>query len=213
MNANLRFLVALALALVFALLIARPAASQAVRQSSGNAQATQQLQQLAAERTRLMADNARLQSELDAARKERDALKKAQGGADSRVRASDAAAARAGAQSQSLQAELDREKARMAELIGKFRETAGTLRDVETERTTAKTSLAQRDEELRQCVARNVALYDLNGEILAKLESRGTFTPASALEPFTRLKRVELENLIDGYQTRAAEQRPPTAAR
>jgi chromosome segregation ATPase len=211
MDRNARMILALA-GLLFAFVVVRPVHAQAARSSSGNAQMIQQMQQLAAERTRLMADNARLQSELDAARKERDELKKKQGNTDNRLRASDAAAARAERTSTTAQADLEREKARLAELITKFRETAGTLRDVETDRTAVKSALAQRDTELKQCVVRNQALYSLNGEILTKLESRGSFTPASALEPFTRLKRVELENLIDGYQTRADEQRPPTAA-
>ena len=87
------------------------------------------------------------------------------------------------------------------------------MRDVESERTAARNTLGQRDIELKQCVDRNLSLYTLNGEILDRLDKRGSFTPASALEPFTRLKRVELENLIDGYQTRAQElQLPPAVA-
>ena len=207
MDRNVRIFLTLAVACL-ALLTIRAADAQSARSTGGNAQALQQLQQLAGERTRLMADNARLQSELDTARKERDELKKKQGNVDGRVRASDAAAARAERASATLQAELDREKARMAELVAKFRETAGTLRDIETDRAAVTGSLAKRDSELKECVVRNQALYSLNGEILTRLESRGSFTPASALEPFTRLKRIELENLIDGYQTRADEQRP-----
>ena len=187
--------------------------AQSARAPAANAQVQAQMQQLASERTRLMSENARLQSELDAVRKERDELKKKSGGSDGRLQASAAAAARAGARAETLQGELDREKARTAEVVAKFRELANSLREVETDRTTTKAALAQRDIDLKQCAARNVALYDLNGEILTKLEGRGSFSPASALEPFTKLKRIELENLIDGYQSRADEQRPPTAAR
>jgi chromosome segregation ATPase len=190
----------------------RPASAQEARSSSGNAQAMQQLQQLAAERTKLLADNAKLQTELDSVRKERDGLKKKQEANDRRLQGTDAAVARAGAKAETLQADLEREKGRLAELVGKYREMAGILREIETDRNTTKTALGVRDTELKQCVDRNVSLYALNGEILAKLEHRGSFTPASALEPFTKLKRVELENLIDGYQTRAEEQRPPAAA-
>jgi chromosome segregation ATPase len=191
---------------------AQPAAAQSARSSSGNAQAMQQLQALAAERTKLLADNAKLKADLDATRKERDALRKQQDASKHRLEVSDVAAVRAGARATALQQDLERDKARLAELVGKFRETAGTLRDVETDRAALRTSLGQRDAELKQCIDRSVSLYHLNGEILTKLEQGGTFTPASVFEPFTRLKRVELENLIDGYQTRAEELRsPPTA--
>jgi predicted RNase H-like nuclease (RuvC/YqgF family) len=189
-----------------------PALAQSARTASGNAQVMQQLQALAAERTRLLADNAKLQADLEATRKERDALRKQQDATKRRLEGGDVAAARAGARAATLQQELDREKSRLAELVGKFREMAGTLREVETDRTTVKTSLGQRDAELKQCIDRSLSLYQLNGEILTRLEQGGAFTPASVFEPFTRLKRVELENLIDGYQSRAEELRStPTA--
>jgi predicted RNase H-like nuclease (RuvC/YqgF family) len=208
-DARLFLLMALA---VLTLAIHRPAAAQAARSSSGNAQAMQQLQQLAAERTRLLADNAKLKSDLDASRKELDALKKKQDASERRLQGNDGAVARANARSDSLSQELAREKGRLAELVTKFREMASQFREVESDRNTVKASLGQRDVELKQCIDRNLSLYALNGEVLGKLESRGGFTPASALEPFTKLKRIELENLIDGYQTRADEQRPPSAA-
>jgi chromosome segregation ATPase len=202
----------LMMTLAMAALTHQPVMAQAARSSSGNTQAMQQLQQLAAERTKLLADNARLQSELDAARKERDALRKQQESSARRLQGTDVAVARASAKSDSLAQDLEREKSRMAELVAKFRETVGQFREVESDRNIVKAALGQRDAELKQCVDRNLSLYALNGEILTKLEHRGGFTPASALEPFTKLKRVELENLIDGYQTRADEQRPPAAS-
>jgi chromosome segregation ATPase len=211
MQVDARLFLMLALAVV-ALTTHRPAMGQAARNSSGNAQAMQQLQQLAAERTKLLADNAKLQSELEATRKERDALKKKQEASERRLQGTDVAVARAAAKSDSLNQELEREKAKLTEIVAKFRELAGQLREVEGERSTAKTALAKRDAELGQCVDRNRSLYTLNGEILDRLEHPGRFTAGSPLEPFTRLKRIELENLIDGYQTRADEQRPPSAA-
>jgi len=211
MQIDARLFLMLALA-VLALAGHRPASAQAARSSSGNTQAMQQLQQLAAERTRLLADNTKLQSDLDSARKERDALRKKQEASERRLQGTDTAVARAAAKSAGLTQDIEREKAKLAEIVAKFRELAGQLREVEGERSTIKTALAQRDVELERCVDRNVSLYTLNGEILTRLEHRGGFTPGSALEPFTKLKRIELENLIDGYQTRADEQRPPSAA-
>ena len=60
MQLEARLFLMMALALL-TLAVHRPAAAQAARSSSGNAQAMQQLQQLAAERTKLLADNAKLQ--------------------------------------------------------------------------------------------------------------------------------------------------------
>lgn len=205
-----RFLMAALAAITFA--AQGPAMAQAARSSGGNAQAMQQLQQLAAERTKWLADNAKLQSELGELRKERDALKKKQDAIERGQMGNDVAVARANAKSDSLAQDLEREKGRMAELVAKFRETVTQFREVESDRNTVKAALGRRDAELEQCVDRNVSLYALNGEILTRLEHPRGLSPGSPLEPFTKLKRVELENLIDGYQTRAEEQRPPAAS-
>jgi len=68
---------------------------QTARSGGGaNAQLTQQMQQLASERTTLQAENARMKKELDDLRKERDTLKKGQQAAEGRAKAVEAALAR-----------------------------------------------------------------------------------------------------------------------
>jgi hypothetical protein len=64
------------------------------------------------------------------------------------------------------------------------------------------------------CVDRNVALYQLNDEVLTRLDKTGLWQKAAMAEPFTRIKRIQNENLVDGYRNRAQEQRiaPPPAA-
>jgi chromosome segregation ATPase len=201
------------IALLSAVLLAAyspQAVAQAAR-SGGNAgaQMMQQLQQLAAERTSLQAENARLKRELETLRKERDALSGGREALDRRARASEAVAARSAAEREDLARELERQKSRMEELIAKFRETAEALRDTENEHTEARQTLARRDADLATCVDRNTALYALNGEILDRLERRGFWSNLAAAEPFTRLKRVQLENLADEYRQKAEDQRIP----
>ena len=139
--------------------------------------------------------------------KERDALKSSRATLDQRSRASEAAIVARNAQEKAnAESELERQKERMQELVTKFRETAQTLRDVETERTTFKQSLTAKDAELTSCTTRNKALFDLNGEVLTRLEGTGTFSRLVSTEPFTRLKRTQLENLVDDYRYRAEDQ-------
>lgn len=174
-----------------------------------SAQQLQQMQQLASERTVLQAENAKLKAELDKVQKERDALKAGQSGAEARQRAtSAAAAARSADDAQKVQAELEREKGRLQELVARFRETAGSLRDVESERNVARQTLQVRDQELKSCVDRNAQLYALNGEVLAHLEDDSFLKSFARREPFTRLKRTQLENLADDYRARADDLAP-----
>lgn len=181
--------------------------------STSNAQVIQQLQQLGSERTQLQAENARLKRELEDLKKERDALKAGQQSSSARERAATAAATRGTQQREGLESELARQKERMQELVAKFRETGQALREVETDRGAKAQSLTLREQELKACTERNGALYDLNREVLDRLEHQGVWSSLAAKEPFTRLKRTQLENLADGYRDRAEDNRvePPAA--
>jgi chromosome segregation ATPase len=201
----------LTVSLMLAITAVSAAHGQTARSGGGpSAQIQAQLQQLASERTQLQAENERLKKELADLKKDRDALDSAKKAAEGRARASQAAISSSAAQRQSAEQDLEQQRARTEELVAEFRKTAQLLRDVESDRTTTKQSLATRDQELRVCADRNLALYKLNGEVLDRLEKRGAFGAAVA-EPFTRLKRTQLENLIEDYRYRANEQQvePP----
>jgi chromosome segregation ATPase len=172
-----------------------------------NAQLMQQMQQLASERTSLQAENAKLKKDLDDLRKERDELKKGQNAGGDRLKSAETALARSNTQRESAEKEIETQKAKTQELVAKFRETIDTLRDTESQFTASKQTLATRNQELKTCIDRNVALYDLNGEVLTHLEKQGVWSRMAQAEPFTRIKRAQLENLIDDYKSRASDQR------
>lgn len=188
--------------------VAGPAQAQTARSGGGNnasAQLLQQIQQLGSERTSLQADNAKLKKELEDLRKERDALKNGQAALVRRVQESQSAVKASAARGESSTQELAQTKDKMKQLVDKFRETLRSMTEIETDRTTAKQTLAIRDQEIKTCIDRNMALYELNKEVLAQLEH-----PASRValaEPFTKIKRVRLENLVDEYKSRADDQR------
>jgi chromosome segregation ATPase len=188
--------------------------AQTARNGGGaNTQLLEQLQQLASERTGLQAENAKLKSELADVKKDRDGLKAGQQSLERRAHGSAAELAQSKAQHEATQQELTQYRDKMQELIAKFRETVQKLRDAETAGAAAKQSLATRDRELSVCVDHNVALYKLNGEVLTRLEREGVWSRVAETEPFTKIKRTQLENLIDDYRTRADEQRAsPTHA-
>lgn len=184
------------------------ASAQSARSgNSASAQLMQQMQQLASERTALQAENAKMKKELADVTKERDTLKNGRAALEQRARANEAAIiARSAQEKQNADGENEKLKERMQELIAKFRETAQTLKEVETERAAFKQSLAQRDIDLTQCTNKNDALYKLNGEILTRMEGQGGLSRLASLEPFTKLKRVQLENLVDEYKYKAEDQ-------
>jgi len=207
-KAHAAILAGCALALSPAALFAQTARSG----GSANAQMVQQMQQLASERTVLQAENDKLKKRLADITKDRDALRSGQQGLERRSRDASAALAQSNSQRASTEQELNQTKAKMQELIARFKDTIGQLRTAETEGTTAKQALAARERELSTCVNHNMALYRLNDEVLTHYEKQSAFARMAQIEPFTRIKRTQNENLIDDYRGRAQDQVVPAAA-
>lgn len=188
-------------------MLAFTANAQVQRSGNADARVAQQLQQLTSERSALQAENTKLKQELEQVKAQLQKTGATSKTLESRNRALEASAGRGTAASQQAEEQLERTRAQMQELVTKFRETAQTLRDVETERGMVKGQLATKEREFKTCVDRNAALYNLNVEVLDRMENRGFWSNVAEREPFTRIKRVELENLIDDYKYRADELR------
>jgi chromosome segregation ATPase len=185
-----------------------PACAQTQRSGSEAQKFMQQYQQVAAEKTALQAQVAQLQKDLDAAKTELSAVKQERDAAK-KARSGDSAAAMAQVTSAKEAADraVEQSKLRMNELIGKFREIASNLKDVEADRTKLRDDLAKRSSAFDACAVDNVQLGDLNLEILDRYEHVGLFTKVSAVEPFTKITRTRIENLADEYRARAQELR------
>lgn len=202
-----------ALSVIAVGLLTTSAHAQSARSGGGaSAQLMQQMQQLASERTSLQAENAKLKKDLEDLRKERDTLKNSQQALDKRAKSSEAALKQQLAQRQSgADQELVQTKEKMQQLVAKFRETLQTLKEVETAQTTAKQTLATRDQELKVCVDHNRALYKLDDEVLTRLENQTVWTRVAAAEPFTRIKRTQLSNYAVESRAKADEHLLPPA--
>src|ERR1700728_1083288 len=198
-----------AAALAVSMLLAHVSATaQTQRSGGGEAQKfMQQYQQLAAEKTALQAQVVQMKKDLDAAnaglaamKKERDALK-------AHVGVPAAAVSQLTASKDAAERNLELSKQRMTELVSRFREMATNLKDVEADRATLREDVAKRGRAFDQCAEDNLQLYEINGEILDRYEHVGLFTKVSATEPFTKITRTRIENLVDEYRERAQQLR------
>jgi chromosome segregation ATPase len=192
-----------------ALAASAPALAQ-VERSGGGGEAQrimQQYQQVSSEKVALQGQLAQAKKDLDAAHsdlaamnKERDALKAQSGNAAAQTQKlteSKDAAEKALAQYQQ----------RMNELVARFRETAGNLKDVEADRAKLRQSLDERNRAYDKCASDNLELYEINGEILDRYEHVGFFTKASASQPFVSITRDRISNLVEEYRERALQLR------
>jgi chaperonin cofactor prefoldin len=184
-------------------------AAQQARSGSDSARAAQQLQQLAVEQAALKEQNAKLQQSADEMKKKADDALAAKKALEARVAALTADAGRAGTESQQNAQALEKSRAQMQELVARFRETAQNLKNVETERADLKNQLADKTRDFARCADKNIALYTAGNEILDHVEHRGLWSELGEKEPFTRIQRTRLENLIDEYRARIQEQQLP----
>lgn len=196
-----------------AALLILPALALAQTQRSGGGEAQkimQQYQQVASEKAALQAeveqskkDLEQVRTELAGVKKERDQLKAQAGGQT--ASAAQLEAARAAAEKTSEQY-----KERLSEAMTRYHETAQSLKTVEAERAAAEQKLAGRSAAFDKCAEDNVQLSGIASDVLQRYEQLGRRAASNPLEPFTRITRTRIENLIDEYRIRAQELRVTT---
>ena len=193
-------------------LSAEPALAQSQRSGGGgvNPAMVQQYQQAVSERTQLQAENAKLKTsaddlkkQLDAANKQLAALKAGSG----RGQAAMAQLAAAQQENATTSKNLADLKSKAQELVANYRETIANLRTVETQKTKLQQDLAQSKANFDHCAQSNYELFKVNSEILDRYEHQGMFSYVERSEPFTRLKRTQIQNIVDEYKERAEELR------
>jgi chromosome segregation ATPase len=188
--------------------VTSPVLAQVERSGGGASQKImQEYQQLAAERTSMQAKLAQLQKDWDAAKADLAAMKKERDALRIQVGGAAAAVAQATSGKQSAEQSLEQSKQRMTELVARFRETALSLKEVEADRNKKVMELAERNAAFDQCADNNVKLYEISNEVLDRYEHVGLFTKVTAAEPFTKITRVRIENLVDDYRARAQDAR------
>lgn len=163
-------------------------AGQIARMQQALTAATMERDTLAAAKAKLEEEKAALEKKLEQANRK---LSTTEGALD-RYRETDAA----------LRDRLTEDRARMQELIERFRETAQNLRQVELERAELTSVASRQHEEIRACTQKNLDLYQANLDLLDRYEAKGVWASLFQREPVTGLKRVEVENMIEEYRYR-----------
>ncbi|MFC4308012.1 hypothetical protein ACFPN2_02860 [Steroidobacter flavus] len=190
------------------LLLAFGATAQVQRSGNDNARVMQQLQQLTAEKTAMQAENARLKTDVENLKTQLASAAAALSASEQRAKKVAAGAtAKESAAVQELNDALTRKSSQMQELVSRYRETGETLKTVETERDQLRAQTSTQERDLKTCVDRNAGMYLLTDEILRKVEDRGVWSSLTDKEPFTKISRTRLENLIDDYRYRVDELR------
>lgn len=150
------------------------------------------LRQAAAEKSKLTAENQKLAAE-NATLSKRIAELEAR-----YEKQKSSSAKKSAAQSQRYETTLKQ----LSEERDAHRETSAKLKQLGQEQQRVVGIAKHQVEAIELCVNNNRKLYDINRELLGQYEEKGVWGALTQAEPFTGLKQVEIENLVDDYQYR-----------
>jgi chromosome segregation ATPase len=104
-------------------------------------------------------------------------------------------------------ARLAESEAKLAETGNELRKTQEAQRAAEAESKRLQSALAGEKQEHVACVEHGQQLSKVSGEVLALYEKKSCFDSALQHEPFTGLKRVEIENAVEDLRDKLEAQR------
>lgn len=170
----------------------------------------QQVQQSEQARVQAEQDKAAALADRDSLEREVEKLK----GSAKRLASERTARARAEADLKAAQAEIETLKTRLAETEGRLAEsqaqartTAGRLAETESAKKQTESVLSGVRGDLRTCGEHNGRLYTLSRELMDRYRDKTCQDALAQAEPFTGLKKVEVENLLETWRDRADEAR------
>ena len=105
------------------------------------------------------------------------------------------------------QIELEATKTALNDLDAKYKTALYDLKVKELQRTTLTGSLIQKSKVIDVCQSKNAKLYDYGLELVRLYENPSRYKKLVLTEPFSQLKRVELENILQNYNDKIDEQR------
>lgn len=86
-------------------------------------------------------------------------------------------------------------------------ELSGQRKQLEQDLKNTTVAVAKQNEQRKFCEANNGELYRIGRELVDWYTSKGAVNAILEAEPFTRMKRVEMENLLETYRDKLEGQR------
>lgn len=210
---------ALSIGLILALGVIAPTIDaadnkKASREREALRRAQQQLQLLQQEKSALAQRESTLTAELEDAKQRAGALGATVEKAEARSQSSIAEAARLRKELASVSADRDAIRQRLTDAEAKIAATAAAHAQSDAQLKLAQRSAEQlkhdgeqKAQAIQSCENKNRKLYQLNVELVNRFNNRTAFDALLEAEPFTQLKRVEIENLLEEYRDKVDAER------
>jgi chromosome segregation ATPase len=206
-----RFVSAGALSLLVALAGAASANDPNQQQALQKAQAL--LKQLAQQKGLVEADLAKARADLAAKDLQLKTVQSALAGkardldsAEASIAAATRKASGLGSDLQSTQQRLEKTTSTLQGVVEKYKAQAARLRETTEAKAVLEAQLAKTTSELQDSEKKNLALYRLNDDLLRQYNDKSSWDALLQREPVTGIKGVEIENLLQEYADKNAEQ-------
>ena len=157
---------------------------------------TLRLRSAETERNTLLSDKAQLDQEKKTLTAKVDALNKQVAADKAQLDAIEA-----------KQKELDETKESLGKWKAAYEQVTLAAQKSDAERTKLASESVILKRKLEDRERKNLELFNLGNEILTRYEKFGLGEALAAKEPFTGITRVKLENLVQDYQDKIADQR------
>ena len=105
------------------------------------------------------------------------------------------------------QIELESTRSSLNELGLQYKSALNDLKVNEQQRTTLTTNLIQKSKVIDACVGKNAKLYEFGLDLVKLYENPSRYEKTVLTEPFSQIRRVKLENILQDYNDKIDEQR------
>jgi chromosome segregation ATPase len=152
---------------------------------------------LEGQRTVTQQDVESLQKEKETLVAEKEALKKRIARKNATIKAKDDRLQEMSQANKALRDKLDAANRKYSQTVNANQKEIAALKN---EKQTLESELADESRERERCVSKNAKLAQISFELLDRYENKGAFESLLEKEPFTQIKKTELEDLVQEYQ-------------
>ncbi|MEQ1663111.1 MAG: hypothetical protein ABL877_10505 [Thiobacillus sp.] len=110
-------------------------------------------------------------------------------------------------EAQALKTKLAEMEAKLVETQTKLQATSQTLTQKESAKKQTESQLAGVKQEQQECRKQNHQFYELTRETMTRYRDKTCQDALAQAEPFTGIKKVEMENLLETWRDRADQAR------
>jgi chromosome segregation ATPase len=106
-----------------------------------------------------------------------------------------------------VKAELNTTAQQLADTRKRLDETTMALKQADSDKSNLEAVKTRNEREISACESKNLALYGLGRNLMERFENKSCGEILAQSDPFTGIKKVETENLLEEYRDKLDDQK------